>query len=461
MHGSVSVADHLRRAAWAVGAILLLGHAVPASLAAQEPQPDSIPGVRLGLLYETAFQPTLAIKPFRGRFGGSGAAPRVEAIVGRDLRYSDRFEMLDSLPSAVVNREGVDYTLWDQLGVVWLLTGRVEGAGDGYVLLLDLHDVVYGEVAERAQIRLPSPDEEGFRMAVHRASDRVVEWIFDEPGMAASRIAFSVVGGDGNQELYTIDSDGENLQRVTRHESLSLSPAWSPDGRRIAYVSYRDEVPALFERDLETGEETEIDPGRSGQPITPAYHPDGDVLAFAMVGRNDRGIFTYDVARDCCLERLTGGRWEDLSPTYSRDGRRIAFNSNRLGVANPQIYVMPADGGEAELVSPYVYGEGGYFTSPEWSPTAGRVVFHGRISAGRYHVLVADIEDRGSRVTQLTSVGNNEDPSWAPDGRHIVFVGERDYGQGLYVVDSATGRMRTLVGGMRVRVPSWSPSLRE
>lgn len=443
----------------AAALLLLLTAGAATSLPAQQPGADSIPGVRLGLLYETTYRPALAIKPFGGRLGGAGVAPRTEAIIGRDLRYSDRFQMLDSLPASVVGGEGVDYALWDQLGVVWLLTGRVEGSGDGFVLVLELHDVVYGEVSERGRFLLPNPEQDGFRMAVHRASDRIVRWITGEPGMAASRIAFSVVGEDQEQDLYVVDSDGENLRRLTRFEDLSLSPAWSPDGRRLAYISYRSGTPALYERDLETGEDRVIEPGREGQPITPAYGPNGDVLAFALVGGGRSGIFSYDVSRDCCLTHLTGGRWEDLSPTYSPDGGRMAFNSNRLGTATPQIYVMPARGGEPELISPYVYGDGGYFTSPDWSPTGDQVAFHGRIERGRYHILVADVEDRGSRVVQLTSVGNNEDPSWAPDGRHLVFVGERSYGYGLFVVDTATGRIRTLLSGMRVRVPAWSPHL--
>jgi len=445
------------RRGWAALLAAALAGASAGGLGAQEL--DSIPGVSLGLLYESSFQPALAVKPFEGRFGGTGVAPRVEAIVARDLRYSDRFEVMDSLPADLMARAGVDYALWDQIGATWLVTGQVEGAGEGYVLVLELHDVVYGDVQSRARFRLPGPEDEGFRMAVHRASDAVVEWVFDEPGMAASRIAFSRKTSDGNQEIYTIDSDGENLRRITSFDALTQQPAWSPDGTRIAYISFRSGEPELYERDLETGEDRRIDPGRPGQPNTPSYGPSGDLLAFSLMGSGRSGIFTYNVGRRCCLTHLVGGRWQDLSPTYSPDGDRIAFNSNRLGTAVPQIYVMPADGGQPELLSPYVYGEGGYFTSPDWSPVDGKVAFHGRIERGRYHILVTDVEEPASRVLQLTSEGNNEDPSWAPDGRHLVFVGERSYGFGLFVVDTATGRIRTLLSGMRVRVPSWSPSL--
>jgi TolB protein len=107
-----------------------------------------------------------------------------------------------------------------------------------------------------------------------------------------------------------------------------------------------------------------------------------------------------------------------------------------------------------------VYGTSGYYTSPDWSPTENRVAFHGRIERyGRYQILVAEVEARGARVLQLTADGNNEDPSWAPDGRHLVFAGERSYGFGLFVVDAASGKIRALATGINPRNPDWSPSL--
>ncbi|MFQ5537034.1 MAG: hypothetical protein ACE5GJ_06235 [Gemmatimonadota bacterium] len=429
----------------------------PPALAAQER--DSIPGVTLGLIYETAYQPALAVKPFTGRFGGAGLAPSVEAIIGRDLRNSDRFQVMDSLPASLLG-EGLDYTLWDRLGAVWLVTGQVEGAGDGFVAVVELHDVVYGEVKERGRFRIPDEADPDFRMAVHRISDRVVEWATGEPGMAASRIAFSMPNARGDKELYLIDSDGENLTRLTDFRSLTLSPAWSPDGTRLAYMSYKTGVPRIYEMDLVTGEEKRVPDARDGDHITPAYAPDGRTLAFAVVGGRQGGLFTYNVAEECCLTYLSGGRRHyDFSPTFSPDGRWLAFNTNRFGDAVPQIMVMPAEGGPAETLSPYQYGRGGYYTSPDWSPVGDLVAFHGRIRRGRYQILVANMKSRGRRVRQLTWEGNNEDPSWAPDGRHLVFAGERNWGYGLMVVDVATGNIRLLLAGRRVSVPDWSPSL--
>ena len=200
---------------------LLMGLLASPGLAQQR---DSIPGVSLGLVYENQPQPALAIQPFTGRFGGAGLVDEVEVIIGRDLRNSDRFEVLDSLPPALVGNV-VDYALWDRLGAVWLITGQVEGTGEGYVLILELHDVVYGQSVERGRFRIPAEADGDFRMAVHRASDELVRWATGDPGMAASRIAFTMTDNEGNKDIYVIDSDGENLDRITNYRDLTLSPA--------------------------------------------------------------------------------------------------------------------------------------------------------------------------------------------------------------------------------------------
>jgi TolB protein len=428
---------------------------------------DQIPGVSLGLVYTGSYVPALAIQPFSGSFGGLALAPRVETIVGGDLRNSDRFEVLDQLPSGFVDDQ-VDYSLWDRLGAVWLVTGTVEGAGDGYVLLLELHDVVYGEVRERGRFRLPDEADPDFRMAVHRASDEIVRWATGDPGMAATRIAFTMrsfkAGPDGDiayNEIYLIDSDGENLEKITDFQDALESPAWSPDGSRLAYTSWKSGYPRIYEMDVATRRERMLPPVRgAGDYVTPAYAPDGRTIAFAVLGNDERsGIFTYDLADDCCLAYLSGGNWYDFSPTYSPDGRWLAFNTARFGDAVPQVMTMPAQGGPQETLSPYEYGAGGYFTSPDWSPRGDLVAFHGRIERGRYHILVADLENDGRVLRQLTTEGNNEDPSWAPDGRHLVFVGERSWGFGLFVVDATSGKLRSLLAGRRVGVPDWSPAL--
>jgi TolB protein len=441
-------------------ALILFGEGLSAQ------QRDSIPGVRLGLLYETGvFQPPIAFMPFEGRAGGEAVAGQVEAIVARDLRYSDRYRVMDSIPP-VLRGETIDYTLWDRLGAVWLLTGRVEGSGGGFELVLELHDVVYAQVKQQGRFPVPAANSPDFRMAVHRASDEVVRWTFGEPGMAASRIAFAMLQ-NGSKELYIVDADGENLRRLTSHGDVVVTPAWSPDGQRIAYSSPHDTGAwEIYELDLATRRSRKLT-GLGLGAYAPAYHPDGGVIAFSVAppvtssgsAAGGTSIYTYDLARECCRSRLTNGTRDDLSPTFSPDGRYIAFNSNRFGDAVPQIFYMPVGGGDVELISPHDLAAQGYYTSPDWSPFGNLVAFHGRVGRyGPYNILVARMGERG-RLTQLTWEGQNEDPSWAPDGRHLVFKGERQWGKGLFVVDTVTGTIRAILSGVDITVPQWSPPM--
>lgn len=454
------------------GAVLaLIGALSPATGAAARQTDQVIPGVELGLVYETTYVPPIAVMPFRAVQGRARQAEVVHGIVAGDLRFSDRFQVVDSLPS--LSGEGVDYGLWDGLGADWVLTGVLErAAGGGSVLEIELHDIVFASLRERARFSLPPASDPDYRLAVHRASDAVVTWVTDEPGIAASRIVFAMrPWGDpagSSKEMYVVDSDGENLQRLTWDESIVVSPTWSPTGDRIAYTSYRSGFPRIYERDAASGTDRLLETGQEGQQITPAYHPDGRTITFAVLNGRRSDLHSYDVGRRCCLsERLSEGYYKNLQPTYSQDGDRIAFTSNRLGTPTPQVYVMPADGGDADLISPYRYGERSYFTDPDWSPLSSKVAFAGRVDTGRtrvggimrYQILVADLDAGANRLVQLTREGNNEDPSWAPNGRHIVFTGERRTGHGVFVVDTGTGRTRTLVAGVRAEDVDWSPLL--
>jgi TolB protein len=438
---------------------LALAWALP--LAAQVPE-ERFPGVSLELISEGTRALPLAIQPFSGAPGAEGVASRAENIMARDLRNSNRFQVLDSLPAALAGGEGVDYALWDQVGAAFLLQGRIERAGGRTELVARVHDVVYREVKGEARFTLPDPDAPAFRMAVHAASDAAVLWATGEPGIAATRIVFSRLGDGGNRELWIVDSDGENLRRLTNHDNLAMMPAWSPDGRRVAFTSYVTGLPRIYELDTATGRERQVPAPRSGDYITPAYAPDGQTLAFAITGSQGRsGLYSYNIVQECCFATLSESRTEDLSPSYAPDGRRMAFNSNRLGTGAPQIYMMAAGGGAAELISPYRFDQPGYYTSPRWSPRGDRVAYHGRIQRiGWHQILVSEI-GRGNRILQLRQSGNNENPSWAPDGRHLVFTNGSGRGgaTSLRIVDAVTGNTRTLVSGMDVKYPAWSPSL--
>lgn len=436
----------LRRNGFAAVFVMWAGLGAATSLQAQD-----TPGVRLEVTYRADYQPGLVVLPLAASGGADRAASSIRGIIQQDLDYSDRFEIRDNI-SGIRAGDPVNVRLWKERGADWVLDGGVAPRAGGLTLRLVLHDAVYGQVRGEHAFDLPPAGDPGFRMAVHAAADEVVRWATGDPGSAATRIAF-VMQGRGSKEVYVVDSDGENLQRLTSDGSIALSPAWSPDGRRIAFTSYRSGIPALYERDLATNRDRLIS-DRDGINITPAYAPDGRTLAFAASFDGNTELVTYDRERGCCLQRQTRGRrFDSLSPSYSPDGRQLAFVSNRLG--EPHIYVM-SPGGEPRLLSDYAYGQRGYNTSPEWSPRGNNIAYHTRIG-GVPQLMV--VSANGGRPRLLTNESANEDPSWAPNGRHVVFSSPNRNGGGLFVLDTVSGRVRPLLRGRGYGLPAWSPAL--
>jgi TolB protein len=406
-------------------------------------------GVELVGRYNVSKRPLIAVRPFVGGAAYAAVANSVTAIIRQDLDYSDRYEIGD-VPASLASG-AVDYRQWNSLNVWYLVTGTVNASASGYEVKLELHDVVYGNIKASSTYTVPAATAPDFRMAVHRISDELVRSISNQPGSAASRIAFIRRAGTG-YELVAVDYDGENAERIVSSPTMIYSPAWSPDGKKIAYaVRNANARVELHERDLATGKVRVIS-SRPEISYTPAYSPDGARLAFAVsVGGIVTEINDYDLQQGCCMRRISRGPRNDLNPTYSPDGRRIAFLSDRLG--SPHIFVMPAEGGDAAMLTPY-NTERVKFTAPSWSPNGNEIAFSGE-SRGGFQVMIADVRRPGV-AKQITSSGDNEDPSWAPDGRHIVFSSTGREGSGLYVIDTVTGRRRQVIAGSKLRTPEWS-----
>jgi TolB protein len=436
--------------AGALTAALILTAAPPLAYAQER---DSIPNdVRVGIVYQPSFRPGIAFPTIEAPEELREMADSVRRIILRDFDYSDRLEPMGA--GADVRQDGpVNYPLWDELGAVWLLIGVIEGTADAPVLRLSLHDVVFRLLQDVRAFELPPLRHPDVRLAVHQASDLVMEWATGSSGVAATRIAY-VAPGPGGSEIFMVDSDGFRPQRLTSDSSIALSPAWSPDGDRVAYMSYQDGEPAIYQLDV-LQRTTQVMIDLPGMDMTPTFSPDGTLLGFAATIEGRTEIYTYDLVRDCCAQRATFARFANsLSPSFAPDSRRLAFNSDRLGQLH--IFTKDTENGNAELLTPYIYDRSVHNAGPDWSPMGDRIAFHGWV-AGVPEIFTVAPNGRGLR--QLTQVGRNEDPSWAPDGRHIVFHSTRGGTAGLWVLDVVTGRIRKLVGGFDVRLPDWSGRL--
>ena len=445
-----------------VAAAALLTGYPPDRLAAQD---TSIVdrGVRVGIIYRPGVRPGMVLLP-----GRPAVLDSVRAIVARDLDYSDRFEMItlpggDSIrlgaaasPARAPGRgrtgggeaAGLNYPLFQALGADFAVA--LTQAADTTVVTL--HDIAAGGVRREARKRLPPITSPDFRLAVHRFADQVLQASLGAPGVAATRLLFVMDG-----KVWQIDHDGADKKLVSSSDRQAMSPAWAADGRRFAYMEFWAGHGQLFVQDMATGKRAPVVTTGAALDFTPAFSPDGKTLAFSRAIEEGTDVYTVNLKDNCCLQRLTVGRFSDnLSPTYSPDGQRIAFVSTRAGL--PQIYVMAADGTDQQLFAPFDYGVTGSSNAPEWSPDGQSVAFH-RDVAGTLQVFVLDVRTR--TVRQLTSVGRNEDPTWAPDSRHLCFVSDRSGYRQLWIIDLETGRIRPLLQQSGARLPAWSPRLPE
>jgi TolB protein len=286
------------------------------------------------------------------------------------------------------------------------------------------------------------------RMGLHRISDEVQRWITGKGGIASTRIAYVA-----NGLIRVVDSDGFNDKEITRR-GLSLSPAWHPGGRKIVYSKFLEGGAGtqLEEFDFTSGRTHTISGG--GLNITPAYSHDGRYVVYASGNESGTDLMMVAVDSPGVVQRLTFGRGSDNGgPSFSPDGRQIAFFSSRSRF--PQIYTMDTDGTNVQLLTPFTPGVRSYRAAPDWSPD-GRAVAYEQQN-GDFQVWLINVRDKEPR--QLTSEGENEGPSWAPDGRHLTLSSTRGGSKQIWVLDSESGRFRQLTRSSGARLSAWSPMI--
>ncbi|MDI6740050.1 MAG: Tol-Pal system beta propeller repeat protein TolB [Candidatus Edwardsbacteria bacterium] len=428
---------------WRLAACLLWFAAMGGAL---QPTAFGQSDVYLKLSTSERRQVALAVAPLqaagRAIARESEAAQRLIDVLAGDLRFSLYYRMVSApaTPRFGFRKGVIDYEAWRTIGAELVLVPLLSLAKGSAACTVAVHDI-----GQRREVyRQALPLAQG-RSAAHAVCDEIILRTVGERGIARTRIAFCLKVGK-HKELAVMDYDGQGAGRLTAFGSTVLSPDWSPDGGRLALMSFAGPQTVVYTLDLSarTSQELLRQPGVN---VSPAWAPDGSALALTMSRDGNAEIFTYDL-RTKAQRRLTNSWAIDCSPAWSPSGREIAFVSDRAG--SPQIYLMDADGGNIRRL---IY-EGSYNTSPAWSPKGDLIAFVSRVK-GEFQICT--ISPTGDGHTQLTYEGDNEDPSWSPDGLHLAFSSDRTGRDEIWLMhwDGSEQRAVTSTGG--ATMPAWSP----
>ena len=321
-----------------------------------------------------------------------------------------------------------------------LVYGVLAEEGGVLVCQFRLFDVTGKEQLVGQELRVEKAHP---RLAAHRFSEEIIRVLEGTPGVGTSEIFFSA-GGTGKKEIYVSDYDGANIRQMTKHGSISIRPKVSPDGNKVAYLSYKDRYSFLYVFDRRTGASIPLSK-EVGLNSSPAWSPRGDRLALTLSKDGNTEIYLKNPDGKNAV-RLTRNKDGDTSPCFSPDGSRIAFVSDRGG--NPQVYCMGADGGNQVRLS----HQGGNSYDPAWSPDGQLIAYvvERRGESFQIYMMGAD----GSNPVQLTTSGTNESPSWSPDSRHVIFARSGV----LWTVNTQTLEQRQVPRlNLRCEGPSWGP----
>ncbi|MDD2933476.1 MAG: Tol-Pal system beta propeller repeat protein TolB [Methylotenera sp.] len=397
----------------------------------------------------SAQQIPIAVVPFGGSVAGqSSSSAQIDNIIGADLRRSGLFRVLET--GGVVNRptdiNQVKYAEWAALQAQALVVGRIESLpGNRLKVSFKLADVLKQTQLAGMEYNI-APNQ--LRMTAHKIADVIYQKLTGEAGIFASRIAY-INKSKGRYTLQVADADGENPQTVVSSNEPIISPAWSPDGSKLAYVSFEKKKPIIFVQSLMTGQRLTL-ANFKGNNSAPAWSPDGSKLAIVLTHAANSQVYIIN-ADGTGLKQLTKSSAIDTEPTWSPDAKWIYFSSDRGG--RPQIYKVSSIGGEAQRVT----FEGAGNLSPRFSPD-GKLLAMIRNDGGKYRVALQDLSS--GQVQLLSDGGQDESPSFAPNGRVLLYA-TRVGGRGALAAVSSDGRVKQRLSesGGDVREPAWGPLL--
>ena len=430
--------------AWLIACLALL---LPFAASAQQG------GLEIDIVGGNAQALPIAVVPMP--YQGSGAAPETDVarVVREDLSRSGQFRGLPEQDMIERPTRGgeVNYATWRTLRQDFLVVGRVVDAGGGaYRVEYELFDVAK---QERLLGIAMTGRANAMRDVGHQIADAIYEKILGVRGAFWTRIAYVTSTGTGDATRYALmvaDADGHNPQVVVRSTEPLMSPSWSPDGRRLAYVSFEhNNNSAIYIQDLGTGARERVASFR-GINSSPAFSPDGNRLALTLSRSGSPEIYVMDLGSKA-LTQLTSQMGIDTEPVWSADGRSIYFTSDRGG--RPQVYQVPATGGSATRVT----FQGNYNASPTVSFDDSKIAV-AQGSGNVYRIALLDRSLGTPRWSTLSPGSLDESPSFAPNASMVLYAG-REGARGVLYAVSADGRVRQrlVLADGNVREPAWGP----
>ncbi len=406
----------------------------------------------------------IAIVPFQW-FGSTEKPPiDVAEIIANDLRRSGQFKPLTvtEMPELPTDHRQINFAKWRELGVESLVVGRIsEVSNKEYKVIYELIDILQNpsEVKDSENNLYPYlldqsatlVIEKGLRPFSHIIADRVFKHLTGIPGAFHTYVAYVTVnhGDEFPYRLFIADSDGYNPRQLLASKQPIMSPAWSPDSKRLAYVSFEEGRSAIYIRDLSSSKAEKVASFR-GINGAPSFSPDGTKLALTLSHEGNPEIYVYDLATRQFL-RLTNHWSIDTEPSWSPDGKHLIFTSDRGG--KPQIYQVPSDGGKIKRIT----FKGDYNASGSYMASGDKIVMVHRLN-DVFHLAVLDLTNYQLNVVTETRL--DESPSFAPNGSMIIYATVDKNRQVLAMV-STDGRfkMRLPSSDGIVKSPAWSPFL--
>ena len=393
----------------------------------------------------------IAIVPFIWSQSGGMAPLDIATVISKDLTRSARFAAMEEkdMPQRPHDFNEIQFKDWQRLGMENLVVGQLKLTDKGdYVVDFRLVDVYKGK--QIAGFSIPSTQLQ-LRRTAHEISDIIYEKLIGVRGAFATRIVYvTAINNKSGGKKYTLqlsDADGYNPQVLLESKEPLLSPAWSPDGKKLAYVSFESRNSAVYIQDLVTGARDRV-ASNPGINSAPAWSPDGTRLALTLSMEGNPEIYVMHLASKQ-LRRMTSNAAIDTEPTWSPDGKLLAFTSDRGG--GPQIYEMPVDGGDPKRLT----FDGNYNARPIYSPDGKYIA----LVHGDGNIYRIGLYDRNTKqINILTESHMDESPSFAPNGHMIIYTttGARGTALAAISVDGSVHQRLALQDG-EVREPVWGP----